>query len=93
VNIDSVNIDKNYYTKQSDNQYRKSTVTDNVAQAQTTNVRSDTLVLSTAAQKLVNIKNKINSGEYDKPEVIQETAEKIYSSLNSDAQTQTTDKA
>lgn len=49
------------------------------------NVKADTLVLSDEAKKFLPIKKKIESGFYDKPEVLQDVARKIDQELLSEA--------
>ena len=90
MNIDSVNIDKNYYSKQTDAQYRKSESTENNIQAQQTRTRGDSLEISMAALNLANLRNRVKSGHYDNPDIIRETAERIYKTITQ--KTQPTEK-
>jgi hypothetical protein len=91
MNIDSVNIDKNYLTKQTENQYRKTETTEKDAQTQQIKQRGDSLEISSAALNLANTRNRIKTGYYERPEIIQKTAEKLYNELHT--KTQPTEKS
>jgi hypothetical protein len=81
MNIDQINIEKNYFAKQTDLQYKKTENTENVSQAQQIKQRGDSLEISSAALNLANTRNRIKEGYYDKPEIIQKTAEKLYNDI------------
>jgi hypothetical protein len=82
VSIESVNVERNYFPQQPNNQLSaKAVYSDASIAASARSNAGDKLEISTAARNLNQLKNKVASGFYDSEEVINETAEKINSAL------------
>ncbi len=82
MNIDSVNIGRNYPASPRDGQSSKAAQQENLLDKVTAPVvRGDKLEISAAASSLGLHRARIKSGYYDKPEIIRETAERLYKSI------------
>ena len=82
MNIDSVNIGRNYPASRSSDSSSKASQQESLMEKVTTSgVRSDKLEISAAASNLGLHRARIKSGYYDKPEIIRETAERLYKSI------------
>ncbi len=82
MNIDSVNIDKNYFqTRRAENQAKASESPEISNPAAATSVRGDRLEISAAAANLNLQRARVRSGYYNKPEIIKETAERLLQSI------------
>ena len=74
MNINSVNRDLNLYNSTSTQVDKKSQAQDSSSNKSTVGRRADTLELSPEASSYNPIKSRINSGYYDKPEIVRELA-------------------
>lgn len=76
MNIDSVNSSAGIYSNQANKSSRKSFYKDSATASSASN-KTDKLEISEEAQKLKPIQQRIESGYYDKPEVMNEIAKQI----------------
>lgn len=76
MNIDSVNSRKFSYDANSESKSKTSDYSNSQLNFQS-QLRSDRLELSSEARNLNLITSKLQSGFYDKPEILNETARKI----------------
>jgi len=84
MNINSLNRGANVY--KSGNDFKKKYQDDLQSQANNNaRVMTDKLELSEDAMKLASVKQKISEGFYDTPEVLRNTALKLYNELPPDA--------
>jgi hypothetical protein len=77
MNIDSVNSAAGIYSNQNNRNTRKSPGRESYAASNSIANKTDRLELSEEAQKLNPIQQRIDSGYYDKPEIMNEIAKQI----------------
>jgi DNA-directed RNA polymerase specialized sigma subunit len=77
MNIDSVNSSSGIYSNQANKNNRKSPGKETDAAKSSFSNKTDKLELSDEARKLKPIQQRIESGYYDKPEVMKEIAKQI----------------
>jgi hypothetical protein len=86
MNIDSVNNSSSLYGAQSNSGVNNKSNKDVDSKKEAAMQRSDTLELSQEARRLQPVRNRIDNGFYNRPDVIREAAARISSQFPAESQ-------